>query len=121
MAMNKKEQAAFDAAIKAVFVARALNWTELVKPDMGLPETHEDLLGFVPHSYSGTVAYARSSRVSHATSDGDFPKKTTSQNPIFMHSTKLRALRALRHLVELECANKLAKIDMQIAAELEKK
>ena len=34
-----------------------------------------------------------------------------------MHSTKLRALRALRHEVEKECAEKLAKIDIKIHAE----
>jgi hypothetical protein len=118
MAMNKKEQAEFEAAKKAVIVARALNWSEPVARDV-FPSSSSagDVRGFTFNTYSNEVLYALSGAVGHATSDDKFPVKTSRQNSISMFSTKLRALKALRHSAEKECAERLAKIDMQIQAE----
>lgn len=119
MAMNKKEQAEFDAAKKAVFVARALNWTESVSLDVPVPKKGETR-GYVFNEMGSPpyVAHALSSTIGHATSwlDPSPPKKTTSQRPIPMYSTELLALKALRHALENRYAETLAKIDMQIAA-----
>lgn len=113
MAMNKKEQAEFDAAKKAVIVARALNWTQPVAPDVPPPPTSSTLTtGYLFGSYG--VELSCSSSINHARGKTD---RTNSQGPRRLYSTKLLALRALRHEVEKECAEKLAKIDMQIHAE----
>ena len=117
MAMNKKEQAEFDAAKKAVIVARALNWSEPVEPNMPAPRHGEEITGYLPHAYCGTFLYARSSSIGHATSRDEMPKRTSTQNARSLYSTKLLALRAVRYQVELECAKKLADIDIQIAVE----
>lgn len=118
MAMNEKERTEFDAAKKAVVVARALNWSEPVARDL-LPNNAVvgEVCGFTFNAYNGEVLYALSGTVSHATSRDDFPKRTSTQRGIAMFSTKLLALKAMRHEVEKECAEKLAKIDMQIQAE----
>lgn len=118
MSMNKKEQAEFDAAKKAVIVARALNWSEPVERDIPVPQNGESK-GFTFNIYSAEVMFALSSSANHATSRDGFPKKTSSQRPMNLFSTKLLALKALRHAVEKECAEKLASIDMQIQAERE--
>lgn len=113
--MNKKEQAEFDAAKKAVVVARALNWTEPVAPDVPPPSWGEPLTtGYVLNTYNACVNVACSSSVSHSIGKTD---RVTSQNSRSLYSTKLLALRALRHAVEKECAEKLASIDLQIQAE----
>lgn len=119
MSMNKKEQAEFAAAKKAVIVARALNWREPVLPDVDIPKAGGRTQGFTYNTHSATIMYAISSSVSHATGWSEFPAKTSSQRPLSMYSTKLRALKALRHAVEKECAEKLANIDVQIQVEKE--
>lgn len=118
MTMNKKEQAEFAAAKKAVFVARALNWTEPVECDVKVPKRGETR-GYLFNTYNQSIMHALSNEVHHAVSyiDGAPPTKTSSQNPTEMYSTELLALRALRHAVECESAEKLAKIDMQISEE----
>lgn len=120
MAMNKKEKAEFEAAKKAVFVARALNWTDPVAPDIPVPLCGEARGFVVGHD---CVMHGLSTSVSHASGwiDSSPPTRTTSQGARSMYSTKLLALRALRHAVECECAKRLAKIDMQIAVEKESK
>jgi hypothetical protein len=118
MSMNKKEQAEFDAAKKAVIVARALNWSEPVERDIPAPQNGESK-GFTFNTYSTEVLFALSSWGFHATSRDGFPKKTSTQRGVNLFSTKLLALKALRCAVEKECAEKLAGIDMQIQAEKE--
>lgn len=118
MAMNKREQAELDAAKKAVVVARALNWSEPIAPDVPPPShSQKDTLGFAYNAHSECVLFARSSSVHHATSYDAMPTKTNSQRALSIYSTRLLALKAMRHSVELVCAEKLARIDMQIAAE----
>lgn len=117
MAMNKKEQAEFEALRKAVYVARALNWTQSVAPDIPAPKSGDPMTrGFVFNVYSQSISHALSSTSGHATGC-EPPTRTSTQHCISMYSTKLLALKALRHEVEKKAANDLAKIDMQIEAE----
>jgi len=116
MAMNKKEKAEFDAAKKAVFVARALNWTQPVYPDVPVPKSGETT-GYLFNAYNCRVMFARSSTIGHASSDEDMPTKTSRQGCRALYSTRLLALQALRHELEKEYANTLAAIDMQIQKE----
>lgn len=114
--MNKKEQAEFAAAKRAVIVARALNWSEPVLPDIEPPKSGI-VKGYIYNAHSCVIMYAISSPVSHATGWDKFPVKTSSQRPLSMYSTELLALKALRHAVEKECAEKLADIDIEIQAQ----
>jgi len=118
MAMNKKEQAEFEAAKKAAVVARALNWTEAVEVDVPAPKagTTKGYL-FNAASSQPCIMYCLSSTTGHATSWDQMPEKTTTQNSRSMYSTKLRALKALRHELEKKYAESLASIDMQIQKE----
>mgnify|MGYP001598898564 CR=1 FL=1 len=115
MAMNKKGKVAFDTALKAVHVARALNWTDPVERDV-LPPLNGTTTGFLINAMSSqpSVLYAMSSSVSHATSLDEFPKKTTTQGCRWLYSTELLALKALRHELEKKYAESLARIDMRI-------
>ncbi len=117
MAMTKKEKADFDAAIKRANTLAALRWTEPVEKDVPIPEHFTDSTsGWDFNTYSGTVRQMWSECVSH----GDGLKRTgsASQNGLWLFSTKLLALRALRHAVEREAADKLRKIDDAITAEM---
>lgn len=118
MAMNKKEQAEFEAAKKAVVVARALNWSEPVDPDVP-PPSSGTVKGFVFNAFAQRpdVSYALTSSTGHATSWDDFPERTTTQGARHLYSTKLRSLKALRHALEMRYAESLASIDMQIQKE----
>lgn len=115
MAMNKKEQAAFAELQKDLLIARALRFTDPVPADIPIPERGL-AKGWLFNSYLGNpdVARACSSSVSHCYGDDN---ATTSQGATRLYSTKLLALRALRHAVELKCAEILAGIDLQIEDE----
>ena len=103
-----------DAAIK-----NALRWTEPVALDVEPPKEWNQLsrgwnyFGSIEH---GRVVKACSSNVHH----GDGWEKTSSQNPQHLFSTRLLALKALRHETENLCARTLAGIDLQIEQEKEK-
>lgn len=118
MAMNKKEAAELAAAKKAVIVARALNWSEPVLPDVPVPKGSVETTGYLYNDHSHCVIYARSSSLYHATSWDRMPAKTTSQGSRSLYSTKLLALRALRHAMEKRFADELAEVDIQIQQEL---
>lgn len=118
--MNKKEKAAFDAAIAQAQLLAALRWTEKVEKDLQPPApfgNRDDSIGYDFNSYSHIVAEKWSSSISH----GDMPKRqhSGSQNSVYLFSTKLRALKALRHQVELDSAKVLRLIDLRITAESE--
>ena len=117
MAMNKKEQAELDTAKRAVIVARALNWTSPVAPDLLVTHVMSEITGYLYNVHYATTTYARSSSIGHATSYDSTPKKITTQGSRNLYSTKTRALRALRHEVEKECAERLEKIDIKIQEE----
>lgn len=63
------------------------------------------------------ILYALSNSVHHATTWDDFPTRTSSQGARSMYSSKLLALKALRHQLERDYAETLASIDMQIEEE----
>jgi hypothetical protein len=124
--MTKKETAAFEALQNElqkekdnVRVAKALRWTHPITTDVAPPTRSMELTtGYLYSSYSGiggdSVTIACSGVTGHARGRVD---KTTTQNARHLYSTKLRALQALRHEVEQQCAARLAAIDKQIEQE----
>lgn len=118
MAMNKKEQAAFEALQTELREAKAMRFTDPVSHDLAPPTSRApDTSGWTFNSYSGTVAQAWSSSIYHGYGPARTKNGSASQNPISLYSTKRLALRALRHSVEKECAAKLARIDRLIDEE----
>ena len=115
--MNKKEQALVQSLKDKYALWKALRWTEKVEPDVPIPASYSDLavgyVGLGGSSDSARVEPSCSSSINHAWGRQD---KTDSQRPIRQHSTRLRALRALRHEVEIACARRL----LQIAEMIEK-
>jgi hypothetical protein len=94
----------------------ALRWTEPVLPDVMPPKGGDDLSkGFLHNSYSMRAEPACSSSVYHGIGRND---KTTSQGTRHLYSTRLLALKAMRHEVENEAAKKLHEIDKLIEQEL---
>jgi hypothetical protein len=112
MSMTKKERAAFDKALADAMRLGALRWTTDVRPDVPVPKGNEMTTGWLP-VYS-RVDVACSNTVNHAVGRTD---KTTTQQPRQLYSTKLLALRALRHEMEHRFAEQLANVDKQIADE----
>lgn len=113
MAMNKKEQAEFEAMRKEVRVARALRFTDPIEPDVPPPAASGLSTGFL---FGGSrVDVACSSSVHHGFGRTD---KTSTQRPRWLYSTKERALRAMRNRMEHEFAEELAKVDRQIEEEV---
>lgn len=120
MAMTKKEKLAFEAALTAC----ALRMTTEVLPDVSPPDCKSDpsgklTNGWLPvgeEGYRPRVEQACSSCTSHGTGRWD---KTTTQGSRHLFSTKLKALRALRHYIEMQCAKSLRRIDVWIEAEIE--
>lgn len=119
--MNKKEQAAFDAAILEAKINRALRWSDVpyVERDVPLPESMGYSSGWDCFAYKDTfrVQEAWSSSTSHGT--GPVPKPGVysggSQDGKLLYSTRERALRAVRCDVEMRFARVLAAIDEEIA------
>lgn len=116
--MTKKETAEMDSLREQLRLAKAMRFTEEVKPDLPEPEYNngpEFKKGYLFNAYGeGRVAPACSSTVHHCFGSQD---KTTTQGSRALYSTRLLALRGLRHTVELECAKRLANIDAQIEKE----
>lgn len=112
MAMNKKEQAEFDKLKFDLASAKALSWTSKVFPDLMPPKGFGELSkGWMYRVHSQSVVPACSSSIGHDIGRDD---RTTSQQPKALYSTKLLALRALRHEAEVIAAVTLANIDYQI-------
>jgi hypothetical protein len=115
MAMSKKERAEFDALLDELRLVAALRWTEPVAPDVPTPKGNELSRGYLPigvMSDSARVTEACSSSVNH----GLDHQKTSTQQPRALYSTRLLALKALRHQIEIDCAQRLARVDRQIEA-----
>lgn len=114
MVMTKKEKARVEALLTSVALHRTAN----VEPDVALPDSYSDLAtGWLfagERSDFPRVEVACSSRGSHAFGRVD---KTTTQEGRLLYSTKLLALKALRHTLENECAKRLRNIDRMIEAE----
>ena len=119
MAMTKKEKAAMDAAILRAETLAALRWTGPVLPDVMPPSGGGYSEGWDYDAYSKRVWFGWRGCVTHG--DGPAPKDgkhpyVWSQQSRCMFSTRLLALRALRHEEEKRCADDLLKIDRQIAS-----
>lgn len=97
----------------------AFRWSHAVARDVPAPEDGRTE-GYVPHAYgSGKVLH----KWSEPTRNGnlsDSPGTAASQGRITMYSTRLKALKQLRHLKCLECGLVLSEIDRQIAEEEQK-
>ena len=117
--MTKKEQLEMDSLREQLRIAKALRFTEEVKPDLPKPEYDRGPQfnkGYLFNAYGeGRVAPACSSIVGHNFGSQD---KTSSRDGVALYSTRLLALRGLRHEVEKDCAKRLAAIDKQIDQEL---
>lgn len=117
MAMTKKERAEFDAAIAKARILGALRWTEPEKEDLH-PTTGKTIYGWKTNTYGrGSVRQMWSESWAHGAGEKRSPNGGAAQGGISLHSTELRALKALRHEVELESAEKLAWIDEMIENE----
>jgi hypothetical protein len=115
MAMNKKERAEMDRVVRELKRLAALRWTAPIRPDMPVPQRGLST-GYLPVGIGTdrpSISEACSSPVNH----GYGHAKTTTQGARSLYSTRLLALRALRHEVECECANLLAQVDEQISME----
>ncbi len=127
--MNKKEQAAFDELKKQLDMARreARAWrlTEEVKPDVPPPtksgeytfgwhslEYLMDSCGRVEEAASSMGSHYSGSRINQIRSGKGYVSGI--QNPLPLHSTKARALKALRHKVEQRMLAMLVRLDREI-------
>lgn len=125
MAMNKKEQAEMAKLKQQLAVASAFVRTPAVEKDLPPPVSDEGNCGHVTHGFNFN-SYAQEVREywsGAVTTYRENPKAkkgyvSGSQGGTALYSTRLLALKALRHEVENEAAESLAKIDMQIAAEI---
>lgn len=122
MAMTKKERAEFDAMRVKLATLAALRWTEPVKRDLPSPLSSSIGDGYTSgydfNAYSLEIMPAWSQSVRHGLRAAAPSRHgSASQNGRALFSTPLLALQAMRHAVELESAQKLAKIDMLIEVE----
>ena len=116
MAMTKKEQAEVAALKNRLSTLAALRWTEAVDPDIPIPDGTGLAKGWLFNGYGvwPRAEKACSSSVYHSFGSDD---KTSTQGARQLYSTKLLALKAMRHEIEIQCAKKLLSVDLQIAAE----
>ncbi len=117
--MTKKEAAEMEALRRDLRIARAMRFTEPVRPDVPCPQgVSGRVLGWHSHAYQGVTAckgWAESGR--HG--DGwDEPRGSASQGGRWLYSTRLLALRAGRHELEMQFARTLAEVDADIEKEL---
>jgi hypothetical protein len=112
VAMSKKEKELYEKAMTAA----ALRTTEGVIPDVAPPNNGLSIgwAAIAMNSDSARVEPACSSPSGHAIGQQDH---TTSQRSIWLYSTKLLALKALRRGVENDCARRLRNIDRVIEQE----
>ncbi len=113
MAMTKKERAEMDAAILRAETVAALRWTAPVRPDLPAPKDHrERTQGWNFNAHARRVYEAWSECFSHG--DGlrpVGPYRSASQGGVALYSTRALASAAMRHEVELMCAEWLRQID----------
>lgn len=119
MAMTKKEREEFDAAIKKARIYGALRWTTKVDPDVPPPVNGSPYgalsKGFAISGWDDLrIEKACSSSIGRGIGRDD---KTTSQNPMALYSTRIRALRAARNMLENRFAEKLSLLDAAIEDE----
>lgn len=118
MAMNKRELAQFDEVINLMQLNRALRWSDNGADfDVGKPDFNGGIVnGWSVNMGNTTVHKSWSSSVTHGegwSTNGERPKNA-SQNPILQYSTEEKALRALRHKIEMKFAAELLRVDKLI-------
>ena len=124
MSMNKAERQDMADLRARLACAMALRWTEPVEPDVEPPGGGwEHRVGWRVLSAQTTwhmPCPALTDSVNSSVGDPhdkSFPVKTTSQGTLRLHSTRLAALRAVRHSLEEAAARELDRIDDEIERE----
>jgi hypothetical protein len=106
--MNKKEAAYVCSLRNELERMRALRWTKPVEPDVNPPV--QQGVTYTGWIYCGDrVEPASSTSLVHSCGG------ITMKGARALYSTQLLALKALRHATELECAEKLRRIDLAIS------
>lgn len=115
MAMNKAEK----AELERMKTLAAFHRTEFVDRDVPIPtscfSTGFDIIGVLGHKPSVQAAWSTS--VSHGI--GNFRNGSGSQRGKPLYSTKLRALKALRYVLEQQICEALRAVDREIELEQE--
>lgn len=117
---SKKATRVIEATRGAMHIVRALRWTDAeCEPDMKKPNRYgpTTIHGWGYNDYTQKVLRMWSRSERHGQGDDPSPFGGGSKGGRDLYSTKLRALRALRRAVEIDCARKLAAIDEQIREE----
>jgi hypothetical protein len=119
MAMTKTEQQQLAAARESARLCRALRWSDYgTTPDLPIPRTGYTE-GWTFNAYTARVERAWSERNAHGS--GPYPtngkQRYGVQGGLALFSSRLRALAALRRMVELDAARKLSTLDEQIEQE----
>lgn len=117
MAMTRKEKEYVLTLEHELRISRALRFTSKIEPDVKIPSSLEGISkGYLFNSYieNPRVERSCSSCVSHSFGNDD---KTSSQGARMLYSSKILALKALRHELEIKCAEKLAMVDKWIEDE----
>lgn len=119
MAMNKREKEQLENAVRLMGVNRSLRWSDYsADKDVGAPDDYRKYVnGWSINTVTMRVYKTWSSGVYHGDGwviDGERPANA-SQNPISQYSTEEKALRALRHCMEMKFAAALYEIDMRLS------
>ena len=114
--VSKKALRVVDVGRAALHVVRALRWTDgETMRDVPKPRGEGITTGWSYNRHPAGAMPMWSGSVTHG--HGHDSTKSGLPQGKALYSTKLRALRALRRSVEIDCARKLAAIDEQIRAE----
>jgi len=99
----------FEKKFRSLETIAALRWTDETTADVPPPRTDSTVRNELSRGYAvvGSGMYGRVE-----------PVCSSCMQPIWLHSTKLRALKAHRNQIEQECASQLLKIDKQIESEI---
>lgn len=120
MAMNKREKEQLENAVRLMAVNRSLRWSDYrADRDLCVPDsTTKYVNGWSIDTYSCRVYKTWSSIVSHGDGwiENEGKPSSASQKGIAQYSTKEKALKALRHCMEMQFAESLYEIDRQILA-----
>jgi hypothetical protein len=95
----------------------AFHRTQPVEPDIDFPKSGDNnVQGFTFNAYTLSVLFSVSNSVAHGSNHMDMGpcKRTTSRGSIRQYTSAQRAAQAMRYVVELECARRLAAIDKLI-------
>lgn len=122
MSMTKAEKAALAAVQHELALHRAMRLDPIEPPDVPPPEAgsvpwDRHTNGWTINAYTGTIQRAWSKHHTHGWGEAPVRNGSASQQGIALYSTRLLALRALRATMARQAAEKLAKIDAEIASE----